>query len=141
MIDLAATVNPAEIIWILCCLGGCYSTYRNLREARKDKDSLVASGLNGILMIHAKGAVEDQVLIFIAIFAELLLGTFALFSLPSENARGGVSIGAVFGPWVLIAGCVALIRLSYIQGKRRIKINEALLIKHQAGQIPPHPAK
>ncbi len=131
-IDLAQTVNPAEVLWVIFTLWGCVVAASNWREARHDQQALIASRLNGILMINARGAVEDQMLIFLALLADLLLGVCALLSPPDVTPAGGPSIGAMFGPWLLIGGCGVLIRLSVIQGSRRQQIRDALLIRRDA---------
>lgn len=127
---MPSTVGPLEVLWTITTMIGTLIAGWNWWDAQGDLDALRASKLNGILMITAKGARSDQQMVFVALLTDTAAGMLAMFSLPGRDAEGDVSLAALFLPWLLIIGALALIFLSLSQKRRRKSILEALRARH-----------
>lgn len=127
---MPATVSPLEVLWTLVTIVGTVVAGWNWWDAQGDLDALRASGLNGILVITAKGARSDQQMVFVALLCDAASGVLALFTPPNRDPQGDLTLAALFVPWLFIVGALALIFLSLSQKRRRKSILEALRARH-----------
>lgn len=129
---MPSTVSPLEIVWTLVTLTGTILAGFNWWDAQGDLDALRASGLNGILMITARGARTDQQMVLVTLMCDTIAGVLAMFALPGTDPQGDPSAASLFLPWLLVVGALALIYLSLSQKRRRKSILEALRARHPA---------
>jgi hypothetical protein len=113
------SVQPEELLWtVVAAVGLAFALY-NGREARKDVQVVIASGVNGTRILWAKFSRLLHGTLAAIEFAFILIGVIAMLRRPSPDTTDAARILLL----VLLVGASALLTLVSIMWQR---VNDAI---------------